>query len=467
MSDLRLVADPATRGWAGGRVLAGGAPLRVLRLSGAGARVVGGWWRGDPVAPAHRALARRLVRAGLAHPRYAEGPLGPAQVTVVVPVRDHPLDGTAAVGPVAAVVVVDDGSAVPVPRAAVRHDTPRGPGAARNAGWARAGTDLVAFLDADVVPEPGWLGPLLPHFADPEVVAVAPRVRSAPGAGALARYERCRSSLDLGDTPAPVRPGGRVGYVPSAALVVRVSALRAHGGFDERLRFGEDVDLVWRFVAAGAQVRYEPASVVRHAPRGRVAGFLRQRFDYGTSAAPLGLRHGRAVAPVRMSVWSALAWSAVAVGRPAAGLAVAAATAALLPRRLRGVGVPAGASLRFAALGHLGAGRLLADAVTRAWWPVAVPALAASRRGRRLLALALGRHLLDWWRQRPPLDPVRWLALRVADDLAYGAGVWSGALRRRTLTPLLPDLSDWPGRHGVDPGDRAGNGDPAGAGGGG
>jgi len=33
--------------------------------------------------------------------------------------------------------------------------------------------------------------------------------------------------------------------------------------------------------------------------------------------------------------------------------------------------------------------------------------------------------------------------------ILYGAGVWWGAIRCRTVKPLLPDLSDWPGRDGV------------------
>jgi len=77
------------------------------------------------------------------------------------------------------------------------------------------------------------------------------------------------------------------------------------------------------------------------------------------------------------------------------------------------------------------------------------PLRVVASRGRWLLAMAAGRHLLDWRERRPPIDPARWLAVRVADDLAYGAGVWWGALRHRTLAPLWPDLSDWPGRDGV------------------
>ncbi|MGW2997998.1 mycofactocin biosynthesis glycosyltransferase MftF, partial [Streptomyces sp. NPDC001193] len=224
--------------------------------------------------------------------------------------------------------------------------------------------------------------------------------------------------------------------VPTAALVVRTRALEAHAGFDEEMRFGEDVDLVWR-LAAGGEVRYVPDAVVHHAPRRTWHAWARQRFGYGTSAAPLSRRHGPAVAPVRMSPWSALSWAAVAAGRPLAGLAVAAGTAALLPRKLAPSGVPAGVSLSLALRGHAGAGGLLAEAAGRVWWPV----LAAHPRGRVLLAAACARHLARWYRVRPDLDPLRWTALCTADDLAYGAGVWWGALRGRTAGPLRPDLA--------------------------
>ncbi|MFE0419487.1 mycofactocin biosynthesis glycosyltransferase MftF [Streptomyces tendae] len=454
MTPLRMTADPGLRRLNGGRLLLGGSPYRVLRLSVTGARLVDEWLAGKPVAAvaAHRRLADRLVRAGILHPVYETARLTGRDVTVVVPVRDH-AEALArllpAVRDAARVVVVDDGSLRPLPDATVRHDSSRGPAAARNTGWRLAGTELVAFLDADVVPDAHWLDPLLRHFGNPEVVAVAPRVLSATGTSLLARYEQVRSSLDLGGLAAPVQPGGRVSYVPSAALVVRASALRESGGFDEGMRFGEDVDLVWRLASAGFQVRYEPASTVVHTPRSRWRAWARQRFDYGTSAAPLALRHGRAVAPLKVSVWSAAAWAGPAAGRPLSGLAVAGVTAALLPRKLNAVGVPAAESLRLALYGHLGAGRLLADAVTRSWWPVAVPALAATRRGRLLLAAAYACHVREWQQRRPPIDPLRWTALRALDDLAYGSGVWWGALRHRTVAPLLPDLSDWPGRDGV------------------
>jgi hypothetical protein len=55
-------------------------------------------------------------------------------------------------------------------------------------------------------------------------------------------------------------------------------------------------------------------------------------------------------------------------------------------------------------------------------------------------ALALGPPLVAWLRQWRRLDPVRFLLGWFADQLAYGAGVWAGALRHRTGVPLVPVL---------------------------
>jgi hypothetical protein len=60
--------------------------------------------------------------------------------------------------------------------------------------------------------------------------------------------------------------------------------------------------------------------------------------------------------------------------------------------------------------------------------------------------------LLDWIGGSRPADPVRSVALRVIDDLAYGAGVWEGVIRHRDATALVPDFPEWPGgRAAVEP----------------
>jgi mycofactocin system glycosyltransferase len=384
-----------------------------------------------------------------------------SDVSVVIPVFPDAADLTMTIerlGPVAACVVVDDGTGDPEVAAVgerhgaqiERHDTNRGPAAARNTGWRRTSTDVVAFVDPNCTPEPDWLDRLLPHFDDAEVVAVAPRITTRLELSLprfLQDYERARGSLDRGQVEGTVRPGSRVPFVPSTALLVRRQALEEVGGFDQGLRFGEDVDLVWRLVEAGGTVRYEPTVTVSHGSRRTASTWLRQRFAYGGSAAPLASRHRRAVAPLTVSAWTAGAWALIGLGFPVAGVGVAAGSSAALVPRLQSLSRPWPEAARLAGLGHLYGGARVADAVRRTWWPIALAAALVSRRARRaVLATATVPLLLDWRQERPRLDPARWVALRLVDDIAYGAGVWAGCWRERSIAALIPDLSSWPGR---------------------
>ena len=292
---------------------------------------------------------------------------------------------------------------------------------------------------------------LLDHFADPAVGAVAPRIRgAATGRSVLDRYEAQRSPLDLGGAAARVQPGARVSYVPSAVLLVRLSLLEEHGGFDEAMRFGEDVDLVWRVAAAGPRVRYEPSVVFSHANRDSWPGLIRQRIGYGSSAAALDRRHPGRVPAVQLDRWSIVAWALLAFGGRrlrTAGVGVAVGSAAALVPKLRGrVDEPVAETVRLAGLGHLWAGRWLASALMRTWSPLAVIGGLGSRRIRRLAILAaIVPSALEWRERRPRLDLVRWIAARAVDDSAYAAGVWLGCARHRSAGPLLPRATRVPG----------------------
>jgi mycofactocin glycosyltransferase len=531
-------------------VLFGGSPARVVRLSAAGVDALAELRGGTVTSPAGAALAGRLADTGLAHPRpprlrsggaaaaavpgtgradprapsdsRAPSPLRPPSpprarsagvpagpvpgmrpddaepagpgaaldVTVVVPVRDRAAEldrCLAAAGMAFPVLVVDDGSADPAAVAAVcatrgarllRRDVSGGPGPARNTALAEVGSELVAFLDSDCVPPPDWIGALAGHFADPLVAAVAPRIVATDGSSIGA-------TLDLGDRPARVAPLTRVAYVPTAALMVRRAVLG--DGFDEALRYGEDVDLVWRLIEAGWRVRYEPSVRVAHADPVTQTALLRRRFHYGTSAAPLTRRHPGAVTPLILQPWPALTMAAVLARRPVLAGAAFGASTALLARRLRASGLPAE-----------GLARPMAGGVWQTWlgtgrWcgQFAAPALAAvigrpggrtarTRWGRRLAAASLlaGPPLAQWARDRRavgpdsggpdaagsdaagpgsassdaaghgagdrPAGPLRVTARILADQAAYGAGVYAGCLRERTLAPVLPTVSRQP-----------------------
>ncbi|WP_165974422.1 mycofactocin biosynthesis glycosyltransferase MftF [Nonomuraea deserti] len=446
--------DPGTRVLAQGRVLVGGRPRRVLCLDRAQAGEVTRWRAGRPVSGAHRALARLLVEAGLLRPEPGAGGPRDAEVTAVVPVHGRVRELAACLAGLRglAVIVVDDGSpdgeavskvVSDAGASYVRRETRGGPAAARNTGLAAVTTPYVAFVDSDCVLQPGWLDRLLPHFADEEVAAVAPRVVSYDaGRGWLSRYEAARSALDMGDTASVVRPDGLVPYVPTAALVVRRAA--AGAGFDERLPLGEDVDFVWRLAASGRQVRYEPGAKVAHRHRVRLGAWLARRVEYGTAVAALDRRHPGAIPALDASAWGVLAWAAAvcAPGGAAARAGLAAACVAAHAADLAGElpGEPARAAA-LAAADTLTAGRLAGASVSQVWWPLALPAAIAVPRLRLPLVAALVLPALaEWAERRPPLDPVRYVAAHVLDDVVGAVGVWKGMLRERTFRPLLPRL---------------------------
>lgn len=146
------------------------------------------------------------------------------------------------------VVVVDDGSTdgtaavartFPITRCLTQVN--RGAAAARNAGVEAASASLIAFLDSD----DRW-------HADKLALQVAYMEQNPSIAFCLTRM---RNVLEPG-TP---RPGwiseadidrDLIGAVPST-LMVRRSAFQAVGGFDPRLRTGEDVDWFCRATEAG------------------------------------------------------------------------------------------------------------------------------------------------------------------------------------------------------------------------
>lgn len=478
--EARLQLDADLRPSDDGRTLIGGSPFRLLRLTDAGAVTVGEFAAGKPIPASGQAqaLAARLIDAGMAHPLVEPRAVRADEVSVVVPHHnDHhrvarSVESIETTNPGIAITVVDDASDLPPTEEDLRRSfagagrpevrvieltTNQGPAAARNRGWAAVSSPLVAFVDSDVLVTAGWLESIIPLFDDPNVAAVGPRVQ--PGtlgteaniaSTALSRYEATDSPLDMGPRPAGVRPRSRVSHLPAAALVVRRSALEAVGGFDESLRSGEDVDLLWRLVEAGYRVRYQPESTVVHADRPTWRALARQRAFYGSAAAPLDARHPSLVSPVDVNVWSLASWAAIALGGRAgrfAGLGLAAGTAAALVPKLRDkVDQPAVEALRLGLFGHLHAGRWIASAVPRAWLPLAMTASLFSRRARRatLAAIALPP-LVEWAMQRrqgpPQLDPVRYVGASILDDVSYGVGVWRGIRKLGSLRAIMPRLT--------------------------
>jgi len=227
--------------------------------------------------------------------------------------------------------------------------------------------------------------------------------------------------------------------------------------FDPALRWGEDVDLVWRLHAAGWRIRYDPGARVSHHEPSGWAALLTRRFRYGTSAAPLALRHPGQVPPLVLHPWPALTVAGLVAGSPAmAGLSFTGSVLAMR-RVVRRAGLPARgvvpAMLDGTRQTWLGVGRY----ACQYGMPVLAAALVAPggagparRCARRAAAasLVLGPPLTAWSARRGSLDPVRYVLGHLADDVAYGAGVWTGALRARSTAPVRPVIAWHPFRAG-------------------
>ncbi|MBU1250469.1 MAG: mycofactocin biosynthesis glycosyltransferase MftF [Actinobacteria bacterium] len=438
----------------GGATLVGGVPTRVLYVTAlARAMLTGG--RLVVTSPTTAALAERLLDAGIADPVVAELPKQAEAVTVVVPVHDRPEAVARLLASIPSgipVIVVDDCSRNPK---AVRDVADRfganlialpenlGPASARNAGLAAVTTPFVAFIDSDMVIDADTVPRLLRHFADPRVGLVAPRIvglEPESGPNWITRYEAARSSLDLGAEPANVRPGARVSWLPAACLVARTEVIGA--GFSPGMRVAEDVDLVWRLVKNGWRVRYEPAVEARHEHRRTVLDWLGRKAFYGTGADDLAARHGDTVAPAVFTPWTLVFVGALLAQRRwslpiAAGAAAVAAVR--IGSRLRPTPDRARIAVRLTGLGALAATAQTAELLTRHWWPVAaVGSLVSRRLGRAVVVAAVADAVYEHRRTATGMGLVSFAIARRLDDLAYGAGLWIGAMRERSSRALRP-----------------------------
>ena len=453
---IRLASKVRVRD--GGHTLIGGAPLRVTYLSQEARKLFPGKTL-TVDSPASRLLAENLLASGIAEPVVGQlDDIDLSKVTCVIPVRDRSgsLDRllTSLVG-LPHLIVVDDCSRNPTPIADVAHrygavlialEYNLGPAGARNAGLTTVKTPYVLFADSDIVLTVEAVGQLLKHFHDPQLAIAAPRILGLDGStGWIGRYEAACSSLDLGDDSALVRPRSKVAWVPSAVLVARVEALGE--GFDDTMAVGEDVDLIWRLADSGWRVRYDSDIVARHDHRTSFVSWLKRKAFYGLGADLLASRHDRKVAPAVLSPISAgIAVVALAQRRwslPGVGI-LAAVTFVRISKNLGRSDRPLILATELTAQGISATLAQTMALLLRHWWPLAAIGSIFSARIRRAVVIsAAADSVFKYLRLSPNMNPLTFAVARRLDDLAYGAGVWVGAIRGRSLKSLRPDI--WAG----------------------
>ncbi|WP_342762363.1 HAD-IIIA family hydrolase [Kineococcus xinjiangensis] len=250
----------------------------------------------------------------------------------------------------------------------------RGAAAARNAGWRRARTEWIVFVDDDVELPAGWARALAADLADcpADVGGVQGRlVVPLPQGRRPTDWERGTAGLE---TAAWI----------TADMAYRREALVDVGGFDERFprAFREDSDLALRVQDAGWRlVRGEHTSVRPVRPADDLASARQQRGN--ADDVLMGALHGPRWRQRAEAAVGRLPWHAVTVAAGAGTLAAAATGR----RRVAAV----------AAAGWLG---LTADF---AWRRIAPGPRSGDEVRRMLLTSALIPPLAVWHRLRGEL----------------------------------------------------------------
>lgn len=227
---------------------------------------------------------------------------------------------------------------------------------ARNAALEAAGdADVIAYLDDDAIPAPGWLANLAAHWAEapPDIAciggAIDPLFSVPPPEWMSERVHVVFSLLDRGPGIVALEAGREDAW--GANVSFRVDALRVVGGFDPALGpvagipfFADETEAQRRLAAAGHRGIYAGDVRVGHVvgpERMRLREVLRRRFYAGAGMGRIG-QWGIGAGVARLAGGTAGAAAAllrrrptdlaVAIGRIGAGAGVLAEP--LVRRRL-------------------------------------------------------------------------------------------------------------------------------------
>ncbi|PPK86668.1 hypothetical protein CLV84_3604 [Neolewinella xylanilytica] len=146
--------------------------------------------------------------------------------------------------------------------------------------------DIYVLLNSDVRVTPKWLETILPHFRDPLVGGIQPKVLAehhpecfeyAGASGGyldFLGYPFCRGRIFAHTERDEGQYDGcrEIFWATGAAFFVRATAFHAMDGFEpEYFAHAEEIDLCWRMKRAGYKILVEPESTVYHVGGGTLA----------------------------------------------------------------------------------------------------------------------------------------------------------------------------------------------------
>jgi GT2 family glycosyltransferase len=203
------------------------------------------------------------------------------------------------------VIVVDDGSPIPLPK---RSDDARscigghevvllriahaGPAAARNAGAKIARGRFIAFTDDDCVVETNWLTSMESRLCeDPEQMIGGPVINRL-----IDNTYAVTSQIILDSVYAHYNADPcSASFFASNNMAMSAELFHQIGGFDAGFprAAAEDRDICNRWRHAGLRMTYAPEALVYHGHELTFRSFCRQHFNYGCGAWEYHARRSR------------------------------------------------------------------------------------------------------------------------------------------------------------------------------
>jgi cellulose synthase/poly-beta-1,6-N-acetylglucosamine synthase-like glycosyltransferase len=210
------------------------------------------------------------------------------------------------------IIVVDNGSPSPLPtelrreftRIRFEHESKVGSYAARNKGLSLAKGELLAFTDADCIPDPGWLSSGVRHLQnDPECGLVGGRVEL------VFQKENEPNLYELYESLTDFRQHDNVTglhFSVTANLFTTRRVVDTVGPFADNAKSFGDFEWGQRVHAAGLRMAYCEEAVVRHPARASFAALATtaRRHIGGTSDLKGAQRAGGAQRIATEIVWS-------------------------------------------------------------------------------------------------------------------------------------------------------------------
>jgi len=186
------------------------------------------------------------------------------------------------------VIVVDDGSSIPVSQSVtafwdrltlrIFRQRNRGPASARNHGVEMATGRYLAFTDDDCRVHPGWLQALAAALETADRVICGGKTVNGLTGNIYSEASQLITDY-LSTHYSPINNLG--GFFPSNNLAVSRNEFLKTGGFDPSLRFGEDRDFCYRSAVLGFSFVHVPDALVFHCHHQDFGSFMDLHRNYG------------------------------------------------------------------------------------------------------------------------------------------------------------------------------------------